>query len=423
MEQLMEQMETVKSDVGMSWEMVKIPEVLFFMEGPGVRNTQFTTQGVKLLNVGNINDGLLDLDATTKFISEKEAYGKYKHFLVEDGDLLIASSGIVVDNFHNKITWAKAEDLPLCMNTSTIRFKTLDSNILDIRFFSYFLNTKLFTDQLRKLITGSAQLNFGPSHLKQISLPLPPLHIQKRIAEILDEADALKRKDQELLKKYDELAQAIFIDMFGDPVKNEKGWEVKSLKSITTKIGSGATPTGGKTAYKATGISLIRSMNVYDFSFKWKDLAFIDNAQASKLNNVEVMSKDVLFNITGASVCRCSIVPDELLPARVNQHVAIIRAKTEFLNPIFLNHLLVSNSVKTNLLGVGSGGGAVMEAITKDQLEQFEIIVPPIKIQNGFEQKINNVFGQKDIDLKSIETTDNLFQTLIQKAFKGELVK
>jgi len=423
MEQLMEQMETVKSDVGMSWEMVKIPEVLFFMEGPGVRNTQFTTQGVKLLNVGNINDGLLDLDATTKFISEKEAYGKYKHFLVEDGDLLIASSGIVVDNFHNKITWAKAEDLPLCMNTSTIRFKTLDSNILDIRFFSYFLKTKLFTDQLRKLITGSAQLNFGPSHLKQISLPLPPLHIQKRIAEILDEADALKRKDQELLKKYDELAQAIFIDMFGDPVKNEKGWEVKSLKSITTKIGSGATPTGGKTAYKATGISLIRSMNVYDFSFKWKDLAFIDNAQASKLNNVEVMSKDVLFNITGASVCRCSIVPDELLPARVNQHVAIIRAKTEFLNPIFLNHLLVSNSVKTNLLGVGSGGGAVMEAITKDQLEQFEIIVPPIKIQNGFEQKINNVFGQKDIDLKSIETTDNLFQTLIQKAFKGELVK
>jgi type I restriction enzyme S subunit len=422
MEQLMKKIETVKSDVNMSWKMVKIPEVLFFMEGPGVRNTQFTTKGVKLLNVGNINDGLLDLDSTTKFISETEAYGKYKHFLVEEGDLLIASSGIVVDNFHNKITWAKSEDLPLCMNTSTIRFKTLDSNILDIVFFSYFLKTKLFTDQLRKLITGSAQLNFGPSHLKQISLPLPPLPIQKRIAEILDTADALKRKDQALLKKYDELAQAIFIDMFGDPVKNEKGWEVKSLKSITSKIGSGATPTGGKTAYKATGISLIRSMNVYDFSFKWKDLAFIDNVQASKLNNVEVMSKDVLFNITGASVCRCSIVPDELLPARVNQHVAIIRAKTEILNPIFLNHLLVSNSVKTNLLGVGSGGGAVMEAITKDQLEQFEIIVPPIKLQNDFEQKINNVFRQKDIDLKSIETTNKLFQTLIQKAFKGELV-
>ena len=127
MEQLENQIKTIKKDVSMSWESVKIPDVLFFMEGPGVRNTQFTTHGVKLLNVGNINDGLLNLDATKKFISEKEAFGKYKHFLVEDGDLLIASSGIVVDNFHNKITWAKAEDLPLCMNTSTIRFKSLDS--------------------------------------------------------------------------------------------------------------------------------------------------------------------------------------------------------------------------------------------------------------------------------------------------------
>jgi type I restriction enzyme S subunit len=238
----------------------------------------------------------------------------------------------------------------------------------------------------------------------------------------LDAADALRRKDQELLKKYDELAQAIFMDMFGDPVRNEKGWEVKKLKDCTTKIGSGATPTGGKTAYKSTGISLIRSMNVYDFSFKWKDLAYIDNKQAAKLNNVEVLPKDVLFNITGASVCRCSIVPNELLPARVNQHVAIIRANTVKINPVYLNHLLVSKSVKTKLLGVGAGGGAVMEAITKDQLEQFEIIVPQLNIQNDFEQKINNVFNQKDIDIITIEKSESLFQTLLQKAFNGELV-
>jgi type I restriction enzyme S subunit len=89
------------------------------------------------------------------------------------------------------------------------------------------------------------------SDLLEIEIPLPPLATQKRIAEILDAADALRRKDKELLKKYDELAQAIFIDMFGDPVKNEKGWEVEILKKITSKIGSGATPTGGKTAYKS----------------------------------------------------------------------------------------------------------------------------------------------------------------------------
>ena len=309
---------------------------------------------------------------------------------------------------------------PFSVSTDCLVVFAKDETICFPKFVFYYLFGNI--NLLEEGFKGAGLKHISKGFINDLEIPLPPLPIKKRIAEILDAADALKRKDQALLKKYDELAQAIFIDMFGDPVKNEKGWETKNLKSITSKIGSGATPTGGKTAYKATGISLIRSMNVYDFSFKWKDLAFIDDVQASKLNNVEVMSKDVLFNITGASVCRCSIVPDELLPARVNQHVAIIRAKTEILNPIFLNHLLVSNSVKTNLLGVGSGGGAVMEAITKDQLEQFEIIVPPIKLQNDFEQKINNVFRQKNIDLKSIETTENLFQTLIQKAFKGELV-
>ena len=360
-----------------------------------------------------------------EFIKEEKCYkivsetSKIKSdFFLKNGDVLFNTGGVGTlgrVGFYNLSTKAVCDPFVLILRGK--------EGVLDNRYLFYQLQSNRIKDLIFKNTVGSTGItSIKKSDILSFPIHLPPLPIQKRIAEILDAADALKRKDQALLKKYDELAQTIFIDMFGDPVKNVKGWEAKSLKSITSKIGSGATPTGGKTAYKATGISLIRSMNVYDFSFKWKDLAFIDNVQASKLNNVEVMSKDVLFNITGASVCRCSIVPDELLPARVNQHVAIIRAKTEILNPIFLNHLLVSNSVKTNLLGVGSGGGAVMEAITKDQLEQFEIIVPPIKLQNDFEQKINNIFRQKDIDLKSIENTDTLFQTLIQKAFNGELV-
>jgi len=395
MEQLMEQMETVNKDVGMYKNFVRFGDLFDYENKSKIK----AGEG---LAVGEY-----------PFYTSSSVLSKFLDDYTFDKTSLIFGTG-----GNASIHYCES---PFSVSTDCLVVFAKDETICFPKFVFYYLFGNI--NLLEEGFKGAGLKHISKGFINDLEIPLPPLHIQKRIAEILDEADALKRKDQELLKKYDELAQAIFIDMFGDPVKNEKGWEVKSLKSITTKIGSGATPTGGKTAYKATGISLIRSMNVYDFSFKWKDLAFIDNAQASKLNNVEVMSKDVLFNITGASVCRCSIVPDELLPARVNQHVAIIRAKTEFLNPIFLNHLLVSNSVKTNLLGVGSGGGAVMEAITKDQLEQFEIIVPPIKIQNGFEQKINNVFGQKDIDLKSIETTDNLFQTLIQKAFKGELVK
>src|SRR4051812_9516291 len=108
------------------------------------------------------------------------------------------------------------------------------------------------------------------------------------------------------------------------------------LGSITTKIGSGATPRGGKESYKADGISLIRSMNVYDFNFNWKELALIDESQANKLRNVVVKKNDILLNITGASVCRCCIVPNDVLPARVNQHVAIVRLNPDLANPKFV---------------------------------------------------------------------------------------
>jgi len=418
MEQLMEQMETVKSDVGMSWEMVKIPEVLFFMEGPGVRNTQFTTQGVKLLNVGNINDGLLDLDATTKFISEKEAYGKYKHFLVEDGDLLIASSGIVVDNFHNKITWAKAEDLPLCMNTSTIRFKTLDSNILDIRFFSYFLKTKLFTDQLRKLITGSAQLNFGPSHLKQISLPLPPLHIQKRIAEILDAADALKRKDQELLKKYDELAQAIFIDMFGDPVKNEKGWEVKKLKEISIKITDG---THYSPPNQPSGIPYITAKHLKQDLIDF----YCNPTYISQKDHEEIFSRctpvrgDILYIKDGATTGIAAVNEYDFEFSMLSS-LALIKPRKDSLNSYFLSCYLNNENVKKELIRSYMAGAAI-KRFTLDKINKFDIMLPPIELQNSFETRWKKI-RQSILAVKNSKS-NNLFQTLIQKAFKGELVK
>ena len=103
--------------------------------------------------------------------------------------------------------------------------------------------------------------------------------------------------------------------------------KTKTLDEITTKIGSGATPRGGQNAYQEEGISLIRSQNVYDFSFSKGGLAFITDEQAKKLNNVTVEKGDVLLNITGDSIARTCIVPDEILPARVNQHVSIIRCK------------------------------------------------------------------------------------------------
>jgi len=152
-----------------------------------------------------------------------------------------------------------------------------------------------------------------------------------------------------------------------------------SLKEITTKIGSGATPKGGQKSYKTEGISLIRSMNVHDTGFKEKGLAFIDEEQAQKLNNVIVEENDVLLNITGASVARCCIVDKSYLPARVNQHVSIIRLKEDML-PKFLHYYMISPAIKSDLL-FSSSGGATREAITKTMLQNFEVPQVSMDIQ------------------------------------------
>ena len=289
---------------------------------------------------------------------------------------------------------------------------------LVLGYLMYYLN---YAD-LSLYINGATRGKLTKTSLNTIKIPLPPIDQQKKIAAILDTADAYRQKTKALIDKYDELTQSLFLDMFGDPVTNPKGWERDEMINLTTKIGSGSTPRGGKEAYQEEGISLIRSLNVYDNKFKYKNLAHINDKQAEKLKHVTVQEEDVLFNITGASICRSTVVPMDVLPARVNQHVSILRPDHRFLNSLFLNHLLISENVKNTLLGVGSGGGAVMQAITKKQLTDLEIIRPPVELQNQFGKRIQAIEAQKAQAQASLEEADNLFNSLLQKAFKGELV-
>ena len=156
----------------------------------------------------------------------------------------------------------------------------------------------------------------------------------------------------------------------------KSGWVTKKLGDVTTKIGSGATPLGGEEAYKTDGISLIRSLNVYDDGFRKAKLARIDDEQADGLSNVVVEPHDVLLNITGASVARCCLAPADSLPARVNQHVSIIRPIKGRLDSAFLHYLLISKSYKDRLLHAGEEGGSTRQAITKAQLQEFVVEYP-----------------------------------------------
>ncbi len=171
-----------------AWDMKTFAEICWFQEGPGVRNTQFTSSGIKLLNGTNIFQGVLNLDTTNRFISQKEAFGSYSHFLADAGDIVIASSGITVEKFHDKVAFVRNKDLPFCLNTSTIRFKPLE-NILQSNYLFQFLRSNKFKHMIGGQATGSAQLNFGPSHVAKVTISLPPLSEQTAIAAILSDID------------------------------------------------------------------------------------------------------------------------------------------------------------------------------------------------------------------------------------------
>lgn len=206
----------------------------------------------------------------------------------------------------------------------------------------------------------------------------------------------------------------------------KKGWQKRRLFDVTTKIGSGATPLGGEASYKAEGISLIRSLNVHDDGFRTKDLAFLDDKQAARLDNVIVESGDVLLNITGASVARCCVVPDEHLPARVNQHVAIIRPVRQILLPKFLHHMLVSRDYKNRLLAVGEDGGSTRQAITKAQIQEFEIEFPPLEEQQRIVGLLDEAFADlataQTNSAKNYQSARAIFESHLQSVFtqRGE---
>lgn len=184
-------------------------------------------------------------------------------------------------------------------------------------------------------------------------------------------------------------------------------WDEDCLENLTVKIGSGATPHGGETNYKTSGISLIRSQNVYDFEFRSEGLAFIDEEQASALANVEVHPKDILLNITGDSVGRCCMVPDSILPARVNQHVSIIRTRTERLDPKFLLYYINEPRNKAALLQVVHG--ATRRALTKGIIQSYKVRFPSLPIQ----RRIAEILGALD---DKIECNCRINQTLEQMA-------
>lgn len=299
---------------------------------------------------------------------------------------------------------------------------------IDLRF-TYYLFSTLRLDDLGKGIKP------GLSRKEAYALPiaLPPLSEQKRIVAKVDELMALcgrlEAQQQERETRHAALARAslarfadaptsanlpfLFHPSYAIPPADLRksilslavqglivphdpesaDWETRKLKELTTKIGSGSTPSGGKESYQESGVPLIRSMNVHFGGFVPHGLAFLNDEQADKLKNVTVKADDVLLNITGASIGRVATAPKDMEGARVNQHVCILRPTDEIIPP-FLELFLASPVVQNLIDDVQVG--ATREALTKARIEQFEIPVPSLAEQRRIVTKVEQLMALVD---------------------------
>ncbi|MFE5188447.1 restriction endonuclease subunit S [Streptomyces sp. NPDC056628] len=189
------------------------------------------------------------------------------------------------------------------------------------------------------------------------------------------------------------------------PIPLHSGWELRTLGELVTKIGSGATPRGGKEVYVERGTPFIRSQNVVDHRMLSDDIAYIGDEAARALSGVTVRRGDVLLNITGDSIARCALVDPVLESARVNQHVAIIRT-SNLLDPVFLQKYLVNPAFKRFMISHSSG--ATRKALTKRQIEQFPILVPPRSEQEAIAAVLGALDEKIAVNERVATTSDAL---------------
>lgn len=296
--------------------------------------------------------------------------------------------GPVTSRNGEKISIALLRDKDCIISGSYTVFKVTDNERLDPEYLMLWFSRPEFDRYARYMSHGSVREIFDWDELCKVELPVPSIEKQRSIVKayntITDRIE-LKRKINDNLVA---TVTAIYRRMF---IEGGRIYPTAPLKQLCSKIGSGATPKGGKTAYQESGVSLIRSTNVFDYAFSYDDLAHISDEQADQLSNVVVEENDVLFNITGVSVTRCCIVPADVLPARVNQHVMILRPNTAMPMSYYIMTTLCSAENKAKLMGIAQSG-STREAINKQEMESFSIPVPPTKEVQDFEIKARGLY-------------------------------
>ncbi|MEN8885251.1 MAG: restriction endonuclease subunit S [Winogradskyella sp.] len=356
--------------------------------------------------------GNFDLEHNQRFLPDTYAE-VYSDYLLNDGDIVIAMTDLAGDpKILGVPTIVNTGGKKLLQNQRVGKLEITDSSKVFIPYLQYALNRPSNKSYYKKFAGGGLQINVSKKDILNITIPLPPLDQQKKIAAILDAADAYRQKTKALITKYDALTQSLFLDMFGDPVRNPMGWEKESLYLCLQKVEKiGKDYSGENIEYVDIGsVDNIRNIITETTTYKIQERPsraqqillsgdIIISTVRPNLKNIALNQVDGRIGSTGFFVCR----------AVLNK-----------LSNLFLFKVMLTDSVTDYFVGITSG--ANYPAVKSNDLKKFQVIVPPIDLQNQFAERIQAIEAQKTQSQASLAQAEDLFNSLLQRAFKGELV-
>ena len=278
----------------------------------------------------------------------------------------------------------------------------------------YFFNSNYFKKQLPRITNKSVnQASFSVTKLKELKIPLPPLPIQQKIAQVLDRADALRQRNRQIIRHYDQLAQSVFLEMFGDPVKNPKGWEVKKLQNLGSWR-SGGTPSRKKPEYFKGSIPWLSSGELEDI-FCSKSNEFINTAAIENSAASIIKPYSLLLGMYDTAALKSTI---NTVECSCNQAIAFAKIDSEKANTVFLYYLIQIGKKHYRRLQ----RGVRQKNMNLSMIKAMTVLAPPLPLQNQFAQIIHRIEAQKQQQQQALAKSEELFQSLLQRAFKGELL-
>lgn len=244
-------------------------------------------------------------------------------------------------------------------------------------------------------------------------IPVPSLSEQQSIVAELDKINELISLKKAQLSDLDNLAQSIFYDMFGDPIENEKGWEVKKLGEMCTCITKGTTPTTLGFSFTDTGVNFVKVESFIDGQINNAKLAHITNECNMALSRSQLQNKDLLICIAGATIGKMAVVDSSILPANTNQACAIVRLRNK--NHLRFIRTFIAIKLKEDIIQMGKG--VAQPNLSLGQLREFLISVPPLSLQQEFAKRIELIEQQKAQISSTIKDLETLLASRMQYWF------